>query len=54
VGSQIDQYATIIKIAHDIAPMSHRITFGFQTLDYASLVLDDLEFGLLNDGHLGF
>ena len=54
VGSQIDQYATIIKIAHTIAPFSHRITFGFQTLDYASLVLDDLEFGLLDDGHLGF
>ena len=53
-GSQINQYATIIAVAHSIQPFSHRITFGFQTLDYASLVLDDLEFGLLNDGHLGF
>jgi hypothetical protein len=35
-------------------PMSHRITFGFQTLDYASLVLDDLEFGILNTNQLGF
>jgi hypothetical protein len=35
-------------------PMSHRITFGFQTLDYASLVLDDLEFGILDTGRLGF
>jgi hypothetical protein len=54
VGSPIDQYATIISVAHTIAPFSHRITFGFQTLDYASLVLDDLEFGLLDDGNLGF
>jgi len=54
VGSPIDQYATIIAVSHSISPASHSITFGFQTLDYASLVLDDLEFGLLNDGHLGF
>ena len=53
-GSQINQYATIIEVAHSIAPFQHSITFGFQTLDYASLVLDDLEFGLLDDGHLGF
>jgi hypothetical protein len=34
--------------------MSHRITFGFETLDYASLVLDDTIFGLLGTGRLGF
>jgi hypothetical protein len=54
VGSQIDKYATIIKIDHEILPMSHRITFGFQTLDFASLILDDVEFGLLDTGRLGF
>jgi hypothetical protein len=54
VGSQIDKYATIIRIDHEMLPMSHRITFGFQTLDYASLVLDDVEFGLLDTGRLGF
>jgi hypothetical protein len=54
VGTQIDKYATIIRIDHDIQPASHSITFGFQTLDYASLVLDDLEFGLLDTGRLGF
>jgi hypothetical protein len=54
VGSQIDKYASIIRIDHDIQPASHRITFGFQTLDYASLVLDDTEFGLLDTGRLGF
>jgi hypothetical protein len=54
VGSQIDKFASIIRIDHDIQPASHRITFGFQTLDYASLVLDDTEFGLLDTGRLGF
>jgi hypothetical protein len=54
VGTQIDKYATIIRIDHDIQPASHSITFGFQTLDYASLVLDDLEFGILDTNRLGF
>ena len=54
VGTQIDKFASIIRIDHDIQPASHRITFGFQTLDYASLVLDDLEFGILDTGRLGF
>jgi hypothetical protein len=54
VGSQIDKYASIIRIDHDIQPASHRITFGFQTLDYSSIVLDDTEFGLLDTGRLGF
>jgi hypothetical protein len=54
VGSQIDKFASIIRIDHDIQIASHRVTFGFQTLDYASLVLDDTEFGLLDTGRLGF
>ena len=54
VGTQIDKFASIIRIDHDIQPASHRITFGFQTLDFASLVLDDVEFGLLDTGRLGF
>jgi hypothetical protein len=53
-GTQIDKYATIIRIDHEIVPMSHRITYGFETLDYASLVLDDTIFGLLDDGRLSF
>jgi len=54
VGSQIDKFASIIRIDHNIQPASHQITFGFQTLDYSSLVLDDSEFGLLDTGRLGF
>ena len=53
-GSQIDKYASIIRIDHDMIPMSHRVTFGFETLDYASLVLDDSVFGILDDAYLGF
>jgi hypothetical protein len=54
VGSQIDKYASIIRIDHDIRSDSHSITFGFETLEYASLVLDDLEFGILDTNRLGF
>jgi hypothetical protein len=53
VGTQIDKYAVIIKIEHDIQPLQHRVVFGFETLDYASLVLDDLEFGILDINQLG-
>jgi hypothetical protein len=54
IGTQIDKYASIIRIDNEIVPKSHRITFGFQTLDFASLVLDDAEFGILDTGRLGF
>jgi len=53
IGTQINKYAIVIKIEHDIQPLQHRVVFGFQTLDYASLVLDDLEFGILDVNQLG-
>jgi len=53
VGSPINKYAVIIKIEHDMQPFQHRVIFGFETLDYASLVLDDLEFGILDVNQLG-
>lgn len=53
IGTQIDKFATVIKIEHDIRPAQHRVVFGFETLDYASLVLDDLEFGILDVNQLG-
>lgn len=53
LGTQINKYAVIIKIEHDIKPLQHRVVFGFETLDYASLVLDDLEFGILDVNQLG-
>lgn len=53
IGTQINKFATIIKIEHDIQPQSHRVRFGFETLDYATLVLNDVEFGILNINQLG-
>jgi hypothetical protein len=53
LGTPINKYASIIKIEHDIQPLQHRVVFGFETLDYASLVLDDLEFGILDVNQLG-
>jgi hypothetical protein len=54
IGTQIDKYARVIRVDHDIRPASHRLIFGFQTLDYASFILDDNEFGKLDIGRLGF
>lgn len=54
IGTQIDNYARVIAIDHSIVTGSHRLVFGFQTLDYASFILDDGEFGKLDIGRLGF
>lgn len=55
VGDPIDKFAEIIAISNTIDPTQHIIRFGFQTLDFASLVLDDLVFGKLDSGNaLGF
>jgi hypothetical protein len=54
VGTQIDKYARVIAVDHSIVTGSHRLVFGFQTLDYASFILDDSEFGKLDTGRLGF
>jgi hypothetical protein len=54
VGSQIDKYAAIIRIDHEIQPMQHMVVFGFQTIDTASFVLDSDVFGILDSNVLGF
>lgn len=54
VGAQIDKFAAVIGIGHEVTPLSHRVTFNFQTLDFASFVLDDAEFGILDSSRLGF
>lgn len=51
VGGPIDRFAEIISIAHDIQPTEHVVRFGFQTLDFASLVLNDAVFGKLDEGN---
>lgn len=54
IGTQINKYARVIRVDHDIRPASHRLLFGFQTLDYASFILNDAVFGKIDTGRLGF
>ena len=55
VGDPIEKYAEIIAINHSIQPTKHRVRFGFSTLDFTSLVLNDTVFGRMDSGNaLGF
>lgn len=54
VGSAIDKYAEVIGISHTGTPDNRMVTFNFQTLDYAYLVLDDSATGLLDLNSLGW
>lgn len=54
LGSAIDQYAQITGITHRTNSVSHTVTIGLSTLDYANFILDDSVFGQLNDDRLGF
>lgn len=54
VGSAIDQYAQITGITHRTNSVSHTVTIGLSTLDYANFILDDSVFGQLDDDRLGF
>lgn len=54
VGDPIEKYAQIIKIQHTIEADSHDVVLGLASLDFASLVLDDSEFGKLDEYALGF
>lgn len=48
IGDAIERYLEIIRIDHSVQPQTHYMTLGFQAIDYASLVLDDAEFGKLD------
>lgn len=55
VGDPIEKYAEIIAIQNTIDPTSHTVRFGFATLDFTSLVLDDQVFGKMDSSNaLGF
>jgi hypothetical protein len=54
IGTAIEKYAQITGITHRTNSISHSVTIGLSTLDYASFVLDDSVFGLLDSGVLGF
>lgn len=48
IGDPIEQFLQVIRIKHSVLPQTHFMELGFQALDYASLVLDDPEFGKLD------
>ena len=50
----ISKYAEVIQIENVISPTSHVVRFGFSTLDFSALVLDDLVFGKLDEDALAF
>jgi hypothetical protein len=50
----IEKVAEVIRIDNDITPMSHVVSLGFSTLDKFLLILDDPEFGKLDQGALAF
>lgn len=54
IGTSIDKYALITRIQHRTNDVSHRITLGLSTLDYANFILDDAVFGILDTSDLGF
>ena len=54
VGDPVEKFGQIIRVSHSVSPGRHDVTFGFDSLEFAPLVLDDVVFGKLNTGRLGF
>jgi len=48
IGDPIERYLQVIRISETITTTSHVVEIGTQAIDFASLVLDDPEFGKLN------
>ena len=48
IGDPIERFVEVIRIEQDMSPETFFITLGFQSIDFASLVLDDAEFGKLD------
>lgn len=54
IGSPIERFGQITKIDHSIGADRHTVTFGFGSLQFSFLVLDDLGFGILDEYVLAF
>jgi len=54
IAPAIEKLAEVIRIDNDITPISHVVSLGFSTLDKYLLILDDPEFGKLDQGTLAF
>lgn len=51
ISPAIEKYAEIISVKHAVDSTNHVVQFGFDTLDFALLVLDDAVFGKLDNGN---
>lgn len=54
IGDAISRYAQVNKIEHSIGTDRHEVTYGFGSLQFAFLVLDDSGFGILDSNALAF
>ena len=54
IPPSVERYAEIIGISHGVDPSAHVVTLKFATLEFASLVLNDAEFGKLDSYSLAF
>ena len=54
IGDVIQRYGQVNKIEHSITPDRHNIVYGFGSLQFSFLVLDDTGFGILNENVLAF
>lgn len=54
IAPAIEKYAEIIRLDHSSDSIVHAVSIGFNTLDATPLVLDDLVFGKIGSGVLGF
>lgn len=54
IGAAIERYLRVVRKQQTITPTSYIVEIGTQAIDYASLVLDDPEFGKLNSYSLSW
>jgi hypothetical protein len=54
IGSPISRFGQVNKIEDSISPERHSIVFGFGSLQFSFLVLDDTGFGILDSNVLAF
>ena len=54
IGSPISRFGQVNKIEDSISPERHSIVFGFGSLQFSFLVLDDVGFGILDQNVLAF
>jgi hypothetical protein len=54
LGDPIQRFVQVISIDHTVNTDRHFVEFGFQSVEYAYLVLDDAEFGKLDSYSLSW